>query len=40
MDTGSMVNLVYQGVLEAFPELQAYHRAFEHAVKGVGGITT
>ena len=39
VETGSMVNLVYRGVLEAFPELQAYHQNFEHAVKCVGGIT-
>ena len=40
VDTGSMVNIVYQGVLTVFPELLQYWAQFYHEVKGVGGIRT
>jgi len=38
VDTGSMVNIVYQGVLDAFPALRAYSREFTHVVKGIGNV--
>ena len=40
VDTGSMVNIMYSGVLSAFPELERYKRAFQHSVKGVGDKVT
>ena len=40
VDTGSMVNIVYSGVLDAFPHLHQYHKKFEHVVKGVGDRIT
>lgn len=40
VDTGAMVNLVYQGVVEAFPVLQRYRHAFHHVVSGVGQTQT
>ena len=36
VDTGSMVNIMYSGVLKAFPHLKQYSQPFEHVVKGVG----
>lgn len=39
VDTGSMVNLVYSGVLSAFPKLQQYREPFNHVVYGIGGAT-
>lgn len=36
VDTGAMVNLVYHGVLSAFPELTRYRHEFNHVVQGVG----
>jgi phage-related protein len=35
-----MVNIVYQGVLEAFPELQKFKEAYTHEVTGVAGKVT
>jgi hypothetical protein len=40
VDTGSMVNIMYSGMLTHFPELQRYQQAFTHTVKGVGEKTT
>ncbi len=40
VDTGSMVNIVYSGVLRAFPHLHQYHQPFEHVVKGVADKLT
>ena len=40
VDTGSMVNIVYSGVLDTFPHLNQYHKKFEHVVKGVGDRVT
>jgi hypothetical protein len=40
VDTGSMVNIMYQGVLEAFPELHKFKRDFQHVVQGVGNKET
>ena len=40
VDTGSMVNIVYSGVLRNFPHLHQYHKKFEHVVKGVGDNLT
>lgn len=40
VDTGSMVNIMYQGVLAAFPELQRFRKAFVHEVRGVGNKVT
>ncbi len=40
VDSGSMVNIVYQGVVDAFPELQCYHQPYTHEVAGVGGKVT
>ena len=40
VDTGSMVNIVYSGVLRNFPHLHQYHQKFEHVVKGVGDNLT
>ena len=40
VDTGSMVNIVYSGVLRTFPHLHQYHQEFEHVVKGVGDNLT
>lgn len=37
VDTGSMVNLVYSGVVELFGELQQYQHPFCHVVYGIGG---
>ena len=39
VDTGSMVNIVYQGALTLHPSLHAYHHPYSHQVKGVGGCT-
>lgn len=36
MDTGAVVNLVYSGVVAAFPELDRYRHPFHHVVQGVG----
>lgn len=36
VDTGSMVNIIYSGVLHAFPELREFQKPFSHVVKGVG----
>ncbi len=40
VDTGSMVNIVYSGVLRTFPHLHQYWEDFEHVVKGVGDRLT
>lgn len=40
VDTGSMVNIVYSGVLRTFPHLHQYHEAFDYVVKGVGDNLT
>lgn len=40
VDTGSMINLVYQGVLATSPELNEYWENFYHQVRGVGSIRT
>ena len=40
VDTGSMVNILYSGVLAGFPELSKFKRDFQHEVKGVGNKTT
>ena len=37
VDTGSMVNIIYEEVVQAFPYLQEYHQPFSHSVEGVGG---
>ena len=37
VDTGSMVNIIYREVLQAFPYLQEYLQPFEHSVQGIGG---
>ena len=37
VDTGSMVNIIYEGIVEAFPYLQQYRQPFQHVVVGVGG---
>lgn len=36
VDTGAVVNLVYSGVVAAFPELARYRHPFHHVVQGVG----
>jgi hypothetical protein len=40
VDTGSMVNIMYSGVLAGFPELNKFKQDFRHEVKGVGNKTT
>ncbi len=35
-----MVNIMYSGVLAAFPELEQYRKTFQHVVKGVGNKET
>ena len=35
-----MVNIMYSGVLDAFPALAAYKQAFNHVVHGVGDRPT
>ena len=40
VDTGSMVNILYSGVLQGFPELQKFKKEFQHEVKGVGNKIT
>ncbi len=40
VDSGSMVNIVYQGVVDAFPELHPFWQAYTHAVTGVAGKVT
>ena len=40
VDTGAMVNIMYSGVLTAFPALKEYRQEFQHVVQGVGGKTT
>ncbi len=40
LDTGSMVNIAYSGVLSTFPHLHQYWEDFQHAVKGVGDRLT
>jgi hypothetical protein len=40
VDSGSMVNIVYQGVIDAFPELRAFREAYSHQVTGVAGKVT
>ena len=37
VDTGSMVNIVYRDVVQAFPYLQQYRDFFNHMVEGIGG---
>jgi hypothetical protein len=36
VDTGSMVNIVYSGVLIRHPSFLAYHQLYQHTVRGVG----
>jgi hypothetical protein len=36
VDTGSMVNIVYSGVLTRHPSFLAYHQPYHHMVRGVG----
>lgn len=36
VDSGSMVNICYSGVLTAYPWLRKYSQEFRHVVKGVG----
>lgn len=40
VDTGSMVNVMYSGVLEANPHLNAYRAEFSHVICGVGNKVT
>ena len=40
VDSGSMVCIVHDGVLDAFPELREYRHPWRHEVTGVGGRTT
>ncbi len=40
VDTGSMVNIAYSGVLRTFPQLHQYWEEFTHVVKGVGDKLT
>ena len=35
-----MVNILYSGVLQGFPELEKFKMNFQHEVKGVGNKTT
>ena len=37
VDSGSMVCIVYEGVLDAYPELLVYKRPWRHEVSGIGG---
>lgn len=36
VDTGAVVNLVYSGVVAAFPDLARYRHPYHHVVQGVG----
>ena len=40
VDSGSMVCIVYEGVLAAFPSLGRYKRPWKHEVVGIGGRKT
>lgn len=40
VDSGSMVNIVYSSILEAFPELNKSWEAYQQVVMGVGNKTT
>ena len=40
VDTGSMVNVMYSGVLLAHPELEQYKQDFNHVITGVGDKVT
>ena len=40
VDSGSMVCIVHDGVLAAFPELQQYRKPWRHEVTGVGNRRT
>ena len=40
VDSGSMVCLVYEGVLKAYPELGEFRRPWRHEVVGIGGNRT
>ncbi len=40
VDTGSMVNIVYEGVVHAFPYLKSYWEDTKMTVEGVGGKYT
>jgi hypothetical protein len=35
-----MVNIMYSGVLNSFPELTQYQQPFQHEVRGVGNNIT
>ncbi len=37
VDTGSMVNIIYEEVVQAFPYLEQYRQPFSHSVEGIGG---
>ena len=40
VDSGSMVCIVHEAVVDAFPELQKYRQPWKHEVVGVGGRRT
>ena len=40
VDSGSMVCIMHDGVLDAFPELLQYRQPWRHEVTGVGGRRT
>jgi hypothetical protein len=40
VDTGAMVNVVYEGVIRVFKSLQSYMVDFHHEITGVGGKKT
>lgn len=40
VDTGAMVNVVYEGVVRVFKELDRYLQPFHHEIIGVGGKRT
>lgn len=40
VDSGSMINIVYSGVLGVFPELNNFFEDFQHQVTGVGNKVT
>jgi hypothetical protein len=39
VDSGSMVNIVYSGVLARHPIFYAFHQPYSHSVRGVGNST-
>lgn len=40
VDTGSMVNVMYSGMLDANPDLSQYKTEFRHVITGVGDKVT